>query len=78
MVVAVGRPDGKIGHVGSVAPLIVTALLDEQAQEWFDRLRRNHFPPARNHLDAHLTLFHRLPDDPVIVAALEAGFARAR
>jgi hypothetical protein len=62
--------------VGSVAPLIVTALLDEQAQEGFGRLRRSHFPPARNHLDAHLTLFHRLPDDPVIAAALEAAANR--
>jgi hypothetical protein len=62
--------------VGSVAPLIVTALLDDQAQEGFDRLRRSHFPPERNHLDAHLTLFHRLPDEPVIVAALEAAANR--
>ena len=51
-------------------PLIVTALLDEVAQERFDRLRREHFPPERNHLDAHLTLFHRLPDDPEVDRAL--------
>jgi hypothetical protein len=57
-------------------PLIVTALLDEAAQQRFDRLRRSHFPPERNHLDAHLTLFHRLPDDPVIVTALEAAANR--
>ena len=51
-------------------PLIVTALLDEVAQERFDRLRREHFPPERNQLDAHLTLFHRLPDDPEVDRAL--------
>src|SRR6185437_5978036 len=51
-------------------PLIVTALLDEVTQERFDRLRREHFPPERNHLDAHLTLFHRLPAASAIGAAL--------
>ena len=42
-------------------PLILTLVLDEQAQERFDALRRAHFPPARNHLAAHVTLFHALP-----------------
>jgi hypothetical protein len=46
------------------APLVVTALLDEETQERFDALRRAHFPPERNHLAAHLTLFHALPLDP--------------
>ena len=50
-------------------PLIVTALLDEAAQERFDRLRREHFPPERSHLAAHLTLFHHLPDEPTVGAA---------
>lgn len=44
-------------------PLILTALLDEAAQQRFDRLRRQHFPPDRNVLDAHVTLFHRLPGE---------------
>ncbi|WP_374524096.1 2'-5' RNA ligase family protein [Sphingopyxis sp.] len=30
-------------------------------QRHFDRLRQAHFPPERNHLPAHLTLFHQLP-----------------
>ncbi len=59
-----------------MSPLIVTALLEAAAQERFDGLRRSHFPPERNHLDAHLTLFHRLPDDPAIGAALEAAADR--
>src|SRR6476620_6311918 len=57
-------------------PLIVTALLDEVAQERFDRLRREHFPPERNHLAAHLTLFHHLPDDPAVGEALAAAADR--
>jgi len=43
------------------APLIVTALLGRQDQAWFNALRREHYPPERNVLDAHLTLFHQLP-----------------
>jgi 2'-5' RNA ligase len=44
-------------------PLILTLQMDELAQERFDRLRELHFPPERNYLSAHLTLFHRLPGD---------------
>ncbi|MCZ2850349.1 2'-5' RNA ligase family protein [Modestobacter sp. VKM Ac-2978] len=47
------------------SPLIVTLLLDDDAQQRFDRLRAAHFPPERNHLDAHVTLFHALPGDHV-------------
>ena len=42
-------------------PLIVTAMLADSEQAWFDRLRTAHFPPERNHLRAHLTLFHGIP-----------------
>jgi hypothetical protein len=42
-------------------PFVVTAELDEQSFAWLDGLRRAHFPPERNHLAAHLTLFHALP-----------------
>lgn len=44
-------------------PLIATAALDAETFARFDALRRAHFPPARNVLPAHLTLFHRLPAD---------------
>ena len=43
------------------APIIVSALLDPESFAWLDGLRRAHFPAERNHLDAHLTLFHALP-----------------
>lgn len=42
-------------------PLIVTAELGAPDQAWLDRLRRRHFPPERNRLAAHLTMFHALP-----------------
>ena len=41
--------------------LIVTAELAGEDFAWLDRLRRAHFPPERNHLRAHLTIFHALP-----------------
>lgn len=43
------------------APIIVTALFGRQDQAWLNQLRREHYPPDRGQLDAHLTLFHHLP-----------------
>lgn len=43
------------------APIIVSALFAAEDFAWLDSLRRRHFPPTRNQLDAHLTLFHHLP-----------------
>ena len=43
------------------APLILTAAFDAPAFERFQTLRRAHFPPERNLVPAHLTLFHALP-----------------
>lgn len=45
------------------APLILTLRFDEDSFRLFDGLRRRHFPKARNHIPAHLTLFHHLPGD---------------
>ncbi len=44
-----------------MAPIIVTALIGEPDFSVFDGLRRQHFPPERNYLRAHVTLFHHLP-----------------
>lgn len=43
------------------APIIVTALFGKSDAAYFDGLRRAHFPPERNQLAAHLTMFHHLP-----------------
>ncbi|WP_420141327.1 2'-5' RNA ligase family protein [Sphingomonas sp.] len=43
------------------APIIVTALFGSADFAWLDGLRRAHFPPERNVVAAHLTLFHHLP-----------------
>lgn len=42
-------------------PIIVTATMGAADQRYFDNLRTAHFPPERNHLAAHVTLFHQLP-----------------
>lgn len=42
---------------------IVTLAIEPEMQKWFDEQRRMHFPPALNHIPAHITLFHRLPGD---------------
>ena len=41
--------------------LIVTAELGAEDFAWLDGLRRAHFPPERNRVPAHLTVFHALP-----------------
>lgn len=43
------------------APIIVTALLGAEDFALYDGLRRRHFPPERNLVPAHLTLFYHLP-----------------
>ncbi|MEV7548664.1 2'-5' RNA ligase family protein [Amycolatopsis sp. NPDC089917] len=44
-------------------PLVVTATVDEDTQEFWDRLRRTWFPPDRLLVGAHITLFHALPGE---------------
>lgn len=60
-------------------PLIVTLLLAEPAQRRFDRLREQHFPADRNHLAAHVTLFHALPGEqlPQVTEKLRTAADRA-
>jgi len=43
------------------APIILTAKMGKGDQRWANALRQAHFPPERNYLDAHITLFHHLP-----------------
>jgi hypothetical protein len=55
--------------------LIVTAEIAQRDFSWLEGLRRTHYPPERNHVPAHLTLFHALPpsaeaDVPSRLAAL--------
>ena len=56
------------------APLILTAELPRDLHRWATELRRRHYPPERNFLDAHVTLFHALP--PRIEEELRCLLAR--
>jgi len=45
------------------SPLILTAKMDEDSFEFLNGLRKQYFPPERNFLTAHITLFHQLPGE---------------
>jgi 2'-5' RNA ligase superfamily len=55
-------------------PFIVTAELPADVLSWADGLRAKHFPPERNHLVAHVTLFHAFA--PSLSAELRSELAR--
>lgn len=42
-------------------PIIMTAQMGKAEYAWADSLRRRHYPPERNRIGAHITLFHHLP-----------------
>src|SRR4051794_8899864 len=58
-----------------MAPLILTLALDASSTAHFEALRQEHFPPERNLVPVHLTLFHHLPGDQIadIVAETTAA-----
>lgn len=56
-------------------PLIVTADFARSDHAFLDAERRAHYPPVRNILPAHLTLFHALP--PSIEGELRRRLAEA-
>lgn len=44
-------------------PFVLSLLLDDTSFAFLDGLRRQYFPPERNFIRAHITLFHALPGD---------------
>ncbi len=44
-------------------PLVLTLKLDQATFDRMNALRQQYFPPERNFLPAHVTLFHALPGD---------------
>jgi hypothetical protein len=54
-------------------PHIVLALLPDAVQARLDGLRRAHYPPERNRVPAHCTLFHAIPG--MVAAELAATLA---
>ena len=56
-------------------PIIVTALFGDGDNGWLQELRRTHYPPERNQVPAHLTMFRHLP--PSLEKELSARLAEA-
>ena len=59
-----------------VGPIILTARMGKADFAWADAQRRRHFPPDRNIVPAHITLFHHLP--PSIQGELRVLMAHYR
>ena len=51
------------------APLILTLMLDDASQAFFDQARARWFPPEINFIGAHVTLFHHLPGAQLVPIA---------
>jgi 2'-5' RNA ligase len=47
--------------------LIITIKIDDTSQQFFNEKRKQYFPAYANFVDAHITLFHKLPSDKQIV-----------
>jgi 2'-5' RNA ligase len=56
-------------------PLIVTLQLNDEAQEFFNDLRKQNYPAHINYIDAHLTLFHNLPSSEAAIPLTLRAFA---
>lgn len=55
-----------------MTPLIVSLVLDEPSQAFFDRLRTAHFPSERLVVGAHVTVFHALSETLPVLESLRA------
>lgn len=65
-----------MGPYGGEVTTIVALRLDGESQERFEALRRAYFPPERNLIGAHVTLFHTLPDSEDVAMGLAAVAGR--
>ena len=61
----------------AIAPMIVTLQLDKESQNYFNALRKRHFPKHINYVDTHVTLFYHLPSsEKAITRELEYSSER--
>jgi hypothetical protein len=61
--------------VSAAHPIVVTALFGPGDDGWLQQMRRDHYPPERNRVPAHLTLFRQLP--PSVEGELSRRLAAA-
>ena len=66
--------------LGERPPFVLTLEMDGESFARFNELRQAHYPPERNLVPAHVTLFHRLPGERgrEIKALLRADRVRRR
>ena len=50
-----------MAEITADTPLIISLMIDPASQAFFSAQRQQYFPAHANYLDAHLTLFHKLP-----------------
>ena len=60
------------------APLIITLKIDEASQIFFDEQRKTYFPGYCNYVDAHITLFHKLPSNKNEIDNIIETFAKRK
>ena len=60
------------------APLILTLVLDDASQAFFERARERWFPAKLNLIPAHLTLFHHLPGAQSVLVRAHLAAACSR
>lgn len=53
-------------------PLVLTVAIEENAFQFFNALKKIYFPTEGAFPDAHLTLFHLLPNEPSVVDTIES------
>ena len=58
--------------------LIITLELNPELHEELTKWRTRFFPPERNYLDAHVTLFHALPGERLAEVSEDLAQAAAR
>lgn len=51
--------------------LILSLRINKEAEVYFTNLRNQHFPAEINYIGAHLTLFHKLPDEAQVHRAIQ-------
>ena len=57
---------------------VLTLAVDDASQERFEALRQQWFPPERNQIPAHVTIFHTLPETEAVASSLHAVAAATR
>ncbi len=59
-------------------PLVITLKIDETSQEFFNEQRKKYFPAYCNYVEAHITLFHKLPSNKIEIDEVLEKFSKRK